>query len=450
MIAPEWTRLDNAAIIYPSCRTRRYATQYRMSATLDKDVSASVLDMALKNIMPRFPGFSYTLSKGFFWWYLRRLDNEPSAHLHETMNVFSLRDNGGFMFKVGCSGCKITLDVFHALTDGTGAMTFLMTLTSEYLRLKEDTAPVYGKWVFNPLEKADREEMEDSFDSFSGLKGNLDKEEKAWHVPGKSIRFDELENINVSLSAADVVAKAAGFGCTVTEFLSSLMLYSLQEIWKEDKSSRKSPFIVVEIPVNLRPIYGSRTLRNFSSYIHVGLDVRNGFFSLEEIVRDIRMQKRLYMQKSRLTTRVAANQALEDNLAIRCIPLFIKKHAINIINNMKGDTYCTYTFSNLGNIEIGGDAGRYVKGLDFILGRTRRRSGACACVSCNGKLSLNFSRRIQGCEFEKTFLGHLNELDIDASVDFTKVAERQERRRIKKTCTMKRSRIGLASSLLFI
>ena len=73
MIAPIWTRLDNAAIIYPSCRTRRYATQFRMSVTLGSEVSLRLLNQALGNLMPRFPGFSYTLRGGFFWWYLHRL-----------------------------------------------------------------------------------------------------------------------------------------------------------------------------------------------------------------------------------------------------------------------------------------------------------------------------------------------------------------------------------------
>ena len=450
MKAPEWMRLDNAALIYPSCRTRKYAVQYRISATLDKDISVSLLDSALKNIMPRFPGFGYTLSKGFFWWYLRRLDNEPSARLNETMNVFSLKDNGGFMFKVGCTGNVITLDVFHALTDGTGAMTFLMTLASEYIRLKENVCPEFGKWVFNPLEQPAMEELEDSFDGFSGLKGNLDKEEKAWHIAGKTLPYDILENMKVSLSSEDVAAKAASYGCNVTEFLSSVLLLSLQDTWKMDKSSRKSPFIVLEIPVNLRPMFGSRTLRNFSSYIHVGLDVRNGFFTLEEIIADLKMQKALFLQKNRLTTRVAANQELEDNLAIRCIPLFIKKHAINIINRMKGDTYCTYTFSNLGRIDAAGPNGSHIRGLDFILGRTMRRSGACACVSCNGRLNLNFSRKLEECEFEKIFLGHLSGLGVCASVGFGRVAGPQPKTKRYPFQPMRRSRVGMASSLLFI
>ena len=51
MKTPAWTRLDNASIIYPSCRTRKYATIFRMAVTLDEEVSQDLLGAALKNCM---------------------------------------------------------------------------------------------------------------------------------------------------------------------------------------------------------------------------------------------------------------------------------------------------------------------------------------------------------------------------------------------------------------
>ena len=151
-----------------------------MSVTLDHEVSLRLLNQALQNIIARFPGFTYTLGQGFFWWYLHRLDNMPVAGRDNTMNIFSLKDNGGYMFKAGCTGNKITLDIFHALTDGHGAMTFLMSLTAEYLRLKEGITPEYGGWVLNPAEQAKPEEMEDSFHQFIGSWGNIRAEQSAY------------------------------------------------------------------------------------------------------------------------------------------------------------------------------------------------------------------------------------------------------------------------------
>lgn len=416
MTIPKKTRLDNAAIIYPSCRTRKYSTIYRLEVTLDEDIRTDILDLALQNAMIRFPGFKYTLTKDFFWWYLRRLDHDPKSVPAGPMRPFSFRKNGGFLFKVGVSGCRIVLDMFHALTDGTGAMTFLMSLTAEYIRLRYDVTVPAGKWVLDTEDEPMEEELEDSFDHFTGTKGSLDKESRAWHIHGRDELPGVLNDIRVAMPLDAVKEKSASLGCTVTELLSAVMLKSLQEVRSSQKRLGASPFIKMEIPVNLRPLFGSRTLRNFSSYVHLGIDVRNGEIPFGSILEEVKLQKRLYVHPHRLTTRVAANVELENNLAIRSIPLFIKKPVINFINCHKGDNYCTSTFSNLGMIELPEAMRGHVRDLDFILGRTRRKSGSCAGVSFGNNLNLNFSRKIAGHEFEDRFVRNMQELGIETSV----------------------------------
>ena len=208
-------------------------------------------------------------------------------------------------------------------------------------------------------------------------------------------------------------------GCTVTEFVSSLLLASLQEVRAAQADRRTSPFIRLEVPVNLRPIYGRKTLRNFSSYVHLGVDVRNGELPFDEIVREVKMQKQLMIQPRRITTRVAANVALEDNAAIGIIPLFLKKPIINLINHLKGDNYTTYTLSNIGQIELPAELAAHVRDLDFMLGRTRQTSGACACVSYAGRMTLNLSRKIAEDAVEQVFLRRLRELGLSPEVRYS-------------------------------
>ncbi|MBO6168562.1 MAG: hypothetical protein J6O51_01175 [Bacteroidales bacterium] len=429
MTLPEWTRLENSAIIYPSCKTHKYAAVYRMSVTLDSKIDSEILDTALLNTMPRFPSFRYTIKKGFFWWFLQRLENDPQLSSSTSLNAFNLRKNGGYMFKLSCTGARIDLDVFHALTDGTGAMTFLLSVAAEYLKLSAGVDIQYGKWVFDPSEEPAEEEMEDGFDQFSGTKGALDSEEKAYHIKGTVERHDILNSLGVSIKLQDIASVAKTFDCTITELVSALMLYSLQEVRSSDNSVRKSSHLRMELPVNLRPIFESKTLRNFSSYVYIGLDVTNGDYKLKDAIQEVKYQKRLYTQRSHLTKRIAANVALEDNMAIRCVPLFIKKPIINIINHLKGDKYATYTFSNMGNIELPEGMKEHVKDIHFILGRTRKRSGSCACVTYGDTLNLDFSRKIAEDDFERAFLKNLRSLGIWARVQVPSPSLRPERGR---------------------
>ena len=413
MKAPAWTRLDNASIIYPSCRTRKYATIFRLTVTLDETVSPVLLDEALKTTSNRFPGFRYTLDKGLFWWFLRRLENDPKALPRMPMRPFSFKKNGGYLFRTGYEDNRIYLDIFHALTDGTGAMTFLMSLTAEYLRLRYGIDIPADKWVLDPRQEPLKEEMEDSFDRFSGTKGSLDKESRAYHLPGREELPGVLNDIRISLPLPAVRAKAAELGCTVTELLAAVMLQSAQEVRSRDNAIGASPFIKVEVPVNLRPVFGSRTLRNFSSYVHLGIDVRNGDIPFKDILEEVKLQKRLFVHPHRLTTRIAANVALEDNLAIRSIPLFIKKPVINFINSHKGDNYCTQTLSNIGVVTLPEPMRSHVRDIEFILGRTKKKSGSCACVSYGDTLNIHLTRKIAEHEFEDRIIRIFKEMGIE-------------------------------------
>ena len=449
MKAPSWTRLDNASIIYPSCRTRKYATIFRLAVTLDQEVSQDLLGQALRNSIKRFPGFRYTLDKGFFWWFLRRLENEPVTAPPFAMRPFSFRKNGGYLFKAGCDGNRIVLDFFHALTDGTGAMTFAMSLTAEYIRLRYGVDIPAGKWILDLDQEPLKEEMEDSFDSFSGTKGSLDKEARAYHLHGTEESAGKLNNVKVSLPLDKMLDLAKENGCTVTELVTAVMLLSLQEVRSSKPVIGDSPFLKVEVPVNLRPMFGSRTLRNFSSYVHLGIDVRNGNLSFGDILQEVKLQKRLYVNPHRLTTRVAANVALEDNLAIRSIPLFIKRLAINFINSHKGENYCSQTFSNLGEISLPEGMSGHVRDIDFILGRPQQKSGACACVSYGNRLNLNFSRKIVEHGFEDAFVRNLQAMGIEAGVEYSTPSEKAGARKAP-SIPMRWAKVGVLRTLLLI
>lgn len=450
MKAPAWTRLDNASIIYPSCRTRKYATIYRMVVTLDEKVSEPLLGTALINCMRRFPSFRYTLDKGFFWWFLRRLENDPVTSAPFAMRPFNFKKNGGYLFKAGCEENRIILDFFHALTDGTGAMTFMMSLTAEYIHLRYGVEVPSGKWVLDLDEEPSMAEVEDSFDSFSGIKGALDKETRAYHLHGTEECAGTLHDIRVSLPLDKMQALAGEYGCTLTELVTALMLLSLQEVRTGRPAIGDSPYLKVEVPVNLRPIFHSRTLRNFSSYVHLGIDVRSGDLPFQDILREVKLQKSLFVNPHRLTTRVAANVALEDNLAIRSIPLFIKKFAINFINSHKGENYCSQTLSNLGGISLPEEMRRHVRDLDFILGRTQKKSGSCACVSYGNRMNLNFSRKIVEHGFEDAFIRNLRMMGIDAEVKSSTPSEKKSSKEKAPSIPMRWARVQMLRTLLLI
>ena len=128
------------------------------------------------------------------------------------------------------------------------------------------------------------------------------------------------------------------------------------------------------------------------------------------------MQKRAMLRPENLEPKIAANVELEENFAVRCLPLSIKKPVIDLINRRHGDAYCSQTLSNLGEIKLPAEMQPYVTAYDFILGRQRGNSGAVSCAGYDGKLFVHLSRNIVEADFEQLFLGRAAALGIPAEV----------------------------------
>ena len=73
---PNWLKLDNAATIYPSTLSKKYAAMFRLTVTLNEKVDPETLELAANNIIDRFPTFKYKLKQGLFWCYFKRINNK--------------------------------------------------------------------------------------------------------------------------------------------------------------------------------------------------------------------------------------------------------------------------------------------------------------------------------------------------------------------------------------
>ncbi|MBO7397214.1 MAG: hypothetical protein J6T89_04070 [Bacteroidales bacterium] len=419
---PARLRLDNAANIYPASMSKHYSSLYRMSMSLSEPVDGDILQKALEQTTLRIPTFRCGLKAGTFWWFLERLDSEPQVLPLKPLKKFSFLDQKGLLYRVSADGVRICLDVFHALTDGFGALSFLQTLTGEYLRLRYGISIEYDALTLDPFQAPVFSEFEDSFKSvFTGRRGTLEKNVDAFHISGDVMEHNALEDFRIQLPMESVKRLCHKYGCTVTELVCSVMLDALQ---KEHRLSarRKSTVLKVSVPINLRPLYGTRTLRNFSSYVNLGVDVRNGYLSFPNIVRAVKSQKERDMQQERLEPKIAANVELEESSLVKLIPLFIKHPIIDIINLLHGDRYCSQTLSNLGAINLPEAMRPYVKDVDFVLGRQRGNSGAAACLGYDGHLNLHLSRKISSDRYEKAVLDCFRSLGADASVSTQKLA----------------------------
>ena len=174
--------------------------------------------------------------------------------------------------------------------------------------------------------------------------------------------------------------------------------------------------IKVSVPINLRNIYKTTTLRNFSSYINVGINGKEDY-TLSEIIDTVKTQFKELSEEKRINAKISGNVKLMKNHLIRRIPMFIKKHFMSFAESRMGDGYITTTFSNLGLVKIDEHMMKYVTDMNFILGNSRGKSGSVTAIGYNNNLYITFSRKIKESELERVFFTNLAKMGLDIEIE---------------------------------
>ncbi|MEG2700864.1 MAG: MFS transporter, partial [Hungatella sp.] len=110
---------------------------FRISMTLKEEIVPELLQQALEEILPWFPGFKVKLRRGFFWYYFESNRRKPEIEEEVTYPCKYIDPHSSpmFLFRVSYYQARINLEVFHAVTDGLGAVNFIRELTYRYLQL---------------------------------------------------------------------------------------------------------------------------------------------------------------------------------------------------------------------------------------------------------------------------------------------------------------------------
>jgi NRPS condensation-like uncharacterized protein len=319
-----WYKLDNAAKIYPAISGPGGGSVFRVAVLLKQDVDPKILQEALAVTMPRFPTLAVKMKRGLFWYFFDANHETPRVTLEKAppCRAVEVDENNGFLFRVSYFGRRISLEIFHALTDGTGAMIFLKTLTAQYLTLS-------GHGLFSDEGILDCEaypsisETEDSFGKYYDPKIKSKwKEEKAYHVRGTRVSPENLGIVHGIIPTDSFRKLVRENNTTVTGYIASLIIYS---IYRTQLNSRiyNSP-VKISIPVNLRNYFPSRTLRNFSSYVNVGIKFTEEDWSFESILKPVTETMKDELKHAKIVEKISANVNAEKNIFMRIAPLVLK------------------------------------------------------------------------------------------------------------------------------
>jgi NRPS condensation-like uncharacterized protein len=195
------------------------------------------------------------------------------------------------------------------------------------------------------------------------------------------------------------------------------MMMALQNMQEEKVPSqkRRKP-IKVFIPVNLRGIFESKSLRNFVLYTVPEITPRLGRYEFAEICETVKHQMALEVTQKNMSAKIATNTACEKIWAFKLMPLFLKNIAMKAVFNSVGERKSCLAFSNLGAVKLPEVMKQYIERMDFILGVQATAPYDCAMLSYGDTLYINFIRNIRESELEYHFYRVLQDFGFPVTV----------------------------------
>ena len=351
MAQNKWYQLDNAAKIVPSTASGADTRVFRITCELREEVDPEILQIAVTEAAADFPHFSSVLKKGMFWYYLDESELTPEVTPDNLPALATIYWEGrrNLLYRVSYYRNRINLEMFHVLTDGTGAFEFLKAILSSYLEIKYDIEELRTEG--SRASHADH--MDDAFGKYYHKAGAKPEEQKSAPKKAYHLRGDKDENLQShilegTVSVVKFLKAARERHSTVAELSTALFIRAiLKEMSVRD---RKLP-IVLSIPVNLRNYFPSETARNFFGVINVAFDPADYDGSVESIIPVVRASFERQLRQDQIELTMNSYASLEHNIAIKVVPLTFKNLVISMANH-KVQKGITGTISNVGKITL--------------------------------------------------------------------------------------------------
>lgn len=420
----KWYKLDNAAKIYPILTSKRFSYVFRVSAILYEDIDKDILLQAILDAKQRFPSFYVKIRRGFFWYYFEENQQEPFLDEESSYVCKKLEEhiNRHYQFQFMYHKKRISLEINHVLTDGGGAIKFLTSVLYHYLELKgkhleSDQTIMLVKDSVDPME------LEDGYAKHASSTAiKPPKVPNAYIYKKKMFRRYGSGVINSFIESNAFMSLVKDKQSTVTQYIVALLIYSI--IINGNKKKLKKHPINVCVPVNLRSIFESKSLHNFSLYFHVSYLMTSEIPDFDDILNKVKEDFKTENTKENIQRKIDTIYSVQQKIPVRLLPLPIKWFIFKMGYYFFGRKPTTVTFSNFGKVQIPKSMQEHIQSFAFYMGSGQKH--AIAMNSYKEKTSIVFSRALIDTNLEKTFFNYLTDQGLDVEI-VSNYWERSER-----------------------
>lgn len=402
-----WEKLDNTAHLFPVIAGERTSNVFRLSVTLTQAVEPELLQQALDTVLPKFDSFNLRLRRGVFWHYFEE-NGKPAPKVSEEKNfpcryIYANRNNS-YLFNVTYYKYRINLEVFHVLTDGMGAASFLKELTYQYLRLAH---PSLAARTCSGLSSSTSLNREDSFlKNYKTASRAVYKSRRAYLVRGDRLRHGEFGVMHGYISIPELKALCRRYEVSINEYLVSAYIWSVYTECLHSTPSRLP--IRVAVPVNLRPFFNSITTKNFFVMISAEFYPTEADCTFPQVLSAVKDSLRSQLTAEHLEKIFSYNVSNQKNLFLRLIPLPLKYIAMRHVYT-RSALANTSTITNIGTLDILEPYKPYIEQFHAFLALSKGQRLKGTVCSYGDVLVFSFSYDLTDPSVQRGFFRRLSE-----------------------------------------
>lgn len=403
--------VDNASILFLSLIKPYHTNSFRFSMTLADPIDPDALQEAVNRIHLRFPSVIAAFRQDFFHYTQVASATPPIVQPDPgLLRPRTAEELETCALRVLYRDCTVSLEAFHALTDGNGTITTFTTLISEYLQITKGVTVPFGPSRLDVTEAPKESETEDAYLRLKDAKPRH-LPSRFSYLPAKPADSDwQIRSNALTMDIQPLLDAAHRYDVTLNTFLTSVLAASVMELQKKERAGKKLKPVRVMIPIDLRRMIGSRTLRNCSLYCLPTMEGCQHDLPFAELCKIFDTQLKVQLSKENQSAMASYNVRTQNAWYFRMLPWKIKSLLLRIGYRFFGESNSSMTLTNLGLVRLPEELYDHVTDIRCYLTPRVSSPYGCTVLSFNNKLTLNMSRFCVCDELGEIFFRKIKEL----------------------------------------
>ena len=402
--------IDYSAILYLAQMRRNHTNVYRFTLTMVEPVCPELLQKAADTVYSRFPTIFAGFRSGFFSCSMIPAEKAPCvAEDPGVLQTMSREEIRTCAYRILYSGNRISIEAFHALTDGYGAVASLRTLAAEYLYLRYGIRSPERQEMLEDGGPDWNAELRDAYLDYARDKSARQPNRHAYQLPGEDRDWRVKASVQ-HFPTGKLLEASRRYGVSMTALLSCLMAEAIMEVQSRHISKEKARPVRIMVPIDLRRLFPSRTLRNFILYAMPTMECAAS--SREYQLASFHAQLRQQAAREVLGPQISANVNAQRMWLFRMIPLQLKLAAMRLAYRFFGECNSSITLTNLGAVSFSEALRPYVRDIEVLLTPRCQSPYNCGVITCGDTTSISISRFGARPELEPLFYEKLNSVLI--------------------------------------